>query len=398
MDWIRVAGTIKTDPKTAALAERCDVELSAAIGLVVGVLIELGTHAQDGDISALPDTVIDQWALWRGERGVFAPAFRDLFCNAEGVVAAWDKHNGAAIRRALADAERKRQARAEHRERHTGGRGQVADRRRTSGVTRRDETLRDTTLSTTTTTAVAAVNQRVDSTRPKTKPKTALEQAERPLSLDICIALNRGLAERYGEQPVPIPHSNQGVYQLAEWVAKNDVPREWAITELRRLAASTSAATPPRSGAYWLRPLGEAWAAETTRAAIAATPDLGAATAGPPQFVSGLAVAEAIKYAAAGDAEWQEALREAGVEWQNGDGPSADGPRTGAGRGADAARTVHDKNTDTARTVRDTNAETMRAAAHTPPGRVVRWDAERTLDTITWHVNPTDRVLAEVAL
>lgn len=111
MNWIRVASDMKSDASLGLIAELCDIGIGPAVGYVVNVLGEMATQAKDGDVSRVPNRTIELWAAWDGKRGVFSRAFRDAMCTEAGVVRAWEKHNGAAIRKADSDIERMRQKR-----------------------------------------------------------------------------------------------------------------------------------------------------------------------------------------------------------------------------------------------------------------------------------------------
>jgi len=106
MNWIRMATRMKSDPKVGRIAMECGVPMSHAVGLVCCTLMEFPEHARDGDIAHVADVILEEWAGWRGEPGRFSAVFRTQFCDATGLVASWDKHNGAAIREADAARER----------------------------------------------------------------------------------------------------------------------------------------------------------------------------------------------------------------------------------------------------------------------------------------------------
>lgn len=112
MNWIRVASDMKSDPSVGLVAETCNIGIGSAVGFVVNVLGEMATQAKDGALGGVPDRTIELWAAWDGKRGSFAKAFRAALCTEEGVVRSWEKHNGAAIRKAENDIERKRISRA----------------------------------------------------------------------------------------------------------------------------------------------------------------------------------------------------------------------------------------------------------------------------------------------
>lgn len=111
MNWIRICVNIADDPSIGAIADSCDVEIAEALGCVVAVLCKLPAHAKSGNLTEIPDRTIEKWANWTHERGAFARAFRSAMCDESGVVRAWERHNGAAMREADAARERMRDAR-----------------------------------------------------------------------------------------------------------------------------------------------------------------------------------------------------------------------------------------------------------------------------------------------
>lgn len=116
MNWIRIAESLPSDPKTHLLAERLGVRLAEAGGLIVFVLLNLPAHAPDGSFKGVPNSMLEEWARWRGTPGLFAEHFRAVFLNRRQVWAAWEKHNGAPLREAEAArqrAKRNRDAKAQ---------------------------------------------------------------------------------------------------------------------------------------------------------------------------------------------------------------------------------------------------------------------------------------------
>lgn len=149
--WIRVSVAIAEDPAIARLAEAVGVSRPEAVGLVVGVLCKLPAHAKTGDLAAVPPTLLEDWAGWKGRRGRFAAAFRAELCDEAGIVLAWEALNGAPIREAEYDAARKRRARSAGRsDRHPADSPADVPRtvREMSTVTRRDVTKSRTTSGT----------------------------------------------------------------------------------------------------------------------------------------------------------------------------------------------------------------------------------------------------------
>jgi len=152
VNWICVATGIMRDPSIIAMAEALGVSVPATTGHVVGVLTSLPEGSDTGDLSAVTDRTLEQWAMWGGKRGKFAAAFRAQLCDAQGVVRSWDKYNGRALRKMKADRDRKRETRDRQRVHRTSdgqSTGHPTDIRETSarrpGL--RDETRRDITTS-----------------------------------------------------------------------------------------------------------------------------------------------------------------------------------------------------------------------------------------------------------
>lgn len=145
MNWIRIATKMKSDPRMGAIASACRVRVPEAVGLVCCVLMEFPDHVRDGDVAHVDNVVLEQWAGWGGKGGEFAAAFRRHLCDDAGVVRSWEKHNGAALRKAETDIERKRSMRngAETARAKTAPSARQTSGRRADGAvdeTRRDET------------------------------------------------------------------------------------------------------------------------------------------------------------------------------------------------------------------------------------------------------------------
>lgn len=164
MNWIRISVKIKGDPRIGAIARACKVRIHEAVGFVTCCLLEFPEHAPDGQIADVDDLMLEHWALWPGEPGVFAQAFRTHMCDTEqpNVVRAWEKINGAAIRKAEADIARKRSARLAPRaesapERRADGARQPSGRRTDGARTARVDVDGDDTPTTTPAAAAVAV-------------------------------------------------------------------------------------------------------------------------------------------------------------------------------------------------------------------------------------------------
>lgn len=112
MEWVAIAVTIARDPAVHRMAGALRVRIPEVVGLLTLTLAEMTQHAPDGNIADVPDTLLETWASWHGKRGAFAAQFRAELSNEDGLVTAWEKYNGAAIRRAKAARERTRAWRA----------------------------------------------------------------------------------------------------------------------------------------------------------------------------------------------------------------------------------------------------------------------------------------------
>jgi len=80
------------------LADALDVERAHAFGLVAGVWCAMAVHAVDGNLSRVSDRTLEEWAGWRGPRGVFAEAFRATFLD-DAVMGGWQERQGKLIDR-----------------------------------------------------------------------------------------------------------------------------------------------------------------------------------------------------------------------------------------------------------------------------------------------------------
>lgn len=144
MNWIRIATGITRDPSVIALSEAVGVSVPTTTGHVVGVLTSLPEGCPTGDLSGVSDATLEQWAMWRGRKGVFAAAFRAQLCDGQGVVRSWAKYNGSKLRELATDRERKKAAREAAKVQRMSG-GNLPDNAGPSGPVRplRDETRRD---------------------------------------------------------------------------------------------------------------------------------------------------------------------------------------------------------------------------------------------------------------
>lgn len=115
MTWVAVAIDIGDDESIGHMADDCGLPVAYLVGHVVMVLGKCPRHARDGNLSGVSATTIEEWARWRGEPGRFAAALRARMCNDTGVLRAWEKINGAAMRESEAAAKRMRDLRERQR-------------------------------------------------------------------------------------------------------------------------------------------------------------------------------------------------------------------------------------------------------------------------------------------
>lgn len=168
--WVRIERSIGDDPKVYQLAERTGLDVDAALGKLVRLFAAMAEKAKDGDLTTVPDQALEDWVRWRGRRGRFATAVRELFTE-QGIVTAWERLNGAAIAKAERDAARIARERAnrranrgkESRDCRATDREPSRDDRASARAVVRDETRRDVTteLPTSTSSAAAAARARL---------------------------------------------------------------------------------------------------------------------------------------------------------------------------------------------------------------------------------------------
>lgn len=310
MNWIRVARSIPSDPIIGMIAAQLKIRDAEVVGLVVCVLCALPDHASTGDLSGVPDATIERWALWGGKGGRFAPVFRDHMCDDNGVVGAWEKYNGAPMRKAEAAAERARNWREQKKPNATRTRSQSVRERLPNGSTERDGTRRDgterngTEILVTTTTSDSLVD--------------AANPAHR---LALVIAANKGITEQWDrEQPTPCTPMHPGTLACAEDLAAAGVPLAFAESAIYTTARDKTPADkkPPTSLRWFTQSTIRAWEVERAhrQAATSATPaPLVAGETVKPSDVD-LAYHTAVRYAKKGDPEWQQYCRDHGIDWE----------------------------------------------------------------------------------
>jgi len=304
VNWIRVAVGIGRDSTVGALAEALGVSVPLTTGHLVLVYTALAEGCISGDVSAVPDAVLERWAMWAGKRGRFAAQFRVHLCTAEGVVRAWGKYNGTKLRDMEADRARKRAARESRRE--SGG--LPGDFRGTStrtseglpplrDVTRRDVTEQKGSKQLAASSVLAT---------PTVAAAGGLADDQRLLTA----AANAGLDQRYPHRN-PIHASSGGSHRCADALRAAGVDPEFAAATIFAYASTLTAADPPGSLAYFTRHVLDRWQGEQAkREAASYVP-----SSQPSPEIDQMRVF-ATRYAQQGSAEWQAYCDERQIPWR----------------------------------------------------------------------------------
>ena len=109
MDWFACGSDILRDPRTYSFAAALNRSRPEAVGFLAGVYGLLARHGNEsGSLAGLADDTIEEEALWKGRRGLFAATFRTHYTDDEGNLKGWKSWNGAAIAKAKRDRARKK--------------------------------------------------------------------------------------------------------------------------------------------------------------------------------------------------------------------------------------------------------------------------------------------------
>jgi hypothetical protein len=103
--WIRVAADIADSIKVRRFAQSCGVSAEAAVGLLVFVWGKVADKRETGEISDIPDNLLEEWARWRGDAGLFAKCFRETFAS-DGKIHDWHEYQGKLIEHRRKERER----------------------------------------------------------------------------------------------------------------------------------------------------------------------------------------------------------------------------------------------------------------------------------------------------
>jgi hypothetical protein len=237
--WIRVHANVSAKPVVWRAVEALGISRAEAVGLLVSFWGSVSQHTTNGAVSHLSDAQLEDWAGWSRKRGKFAAWLRVAHVDSDGRVNEWDEYAGHLE-------EQRRQAR----DRKRKSRGRHSDSAVTSSPTKRDETRRDEERDV------------VEDSAP------AVEVLPDPelTALFLTICANRGITERWGEQPSPLVPSN--ALGLVEDLKASGVGAEVARLSIYRQCREMRHPRPPKSINYFRGGIIADWEAETTRHAM----------------------------------------------------------------------------------------------------------------------------------
>lgn len=110
--WVRLNADSPRDPRAGKLSDLLGIPQRLGYGMLVAVWCAMAEHAPDGDLSAVSDSTINEWAGWhRGERSRsaqpdFSSSFRSLFLDESGRDPDYAEQQGKLVERARRDRER----------------------------------------------------------------------------------------------------------------------------------------------------------------------------------------------------------------------------------------------------------------------------------------------------
>ena len=129
-------------------------------------------------------------------------------------------------------------------------------------------------------------------------------------------AANKGIGEKFGQQPVPINASSLGAHKCTETLREAGVDGEFAASAIFECAKTLLLKQPPRSLGYFLQHVLDRWAAsEARRDAAQVDPTTLSSSAAKPAEGDQLRYA-AMRYAQEGAADWQAYCDERSIAWR----------------------------------------------------------------------------------
>lgn len=104
--WIRVHSNLIGKKVVWRCVKSCGIPPESAVGHLVMLWGQAAQHTVNGDLSAIPDEQIEDWARWRGEVGAFARFVRSEHVS-DGHINDWDEYAGKLEARRAQDRMRK---------------------------------------------------------------------------------------------------------------------------------------------------------------------------------------------------------------------------------------------------------------------------------------------------
>ncbi|HET8777946.1 MAG TPA: hypothetical protein VFN76_09835 [Candidatus Limnocylindria bacterium] len=270
--WIRIDTDIGMNTKTLVLRTSCGLSTPEAVGVLVMLFSRLADNGSDGDVSQLPDAVLEEWAAWRGEPGLFARSFREQFVR-DGVITGWHRQTKL-IEQHARDAARKRDARARRTSRGASI-GRPADAARTSEpspavtVTNNDDD-----------------NDVVCSLPDRAREESAGGEPVAPAPLDdpprlsdvarlLAITANQAITRRWGEQTRPIVATSGSSHSAAADLIAAGVPVEFARESIVGQVDASRRTSPPGHLSWFVPGIRQDWDSHLAHADARSAPGIG---------------------------------------------------------------------------------------------------------------------------
>ena len=106
--WIRMEADEVRSVRIASLANALSVTQVHALGYFAAFNGAIARQCPDGNLQAVPDRLLEQWAEWDGEPGQFAQAARVVLLDSDCQVKGWAKAMGKLVQDRAKDRERKK--------------------------------------------------------------------------------------------------------------------------------------------------------------------------------------------------------------------------------------------------------------------------------------------------
>lgn len=225
--WIRVEAHAKDSVKVAQLAEQLGLDPIHALGLYVALGGAIAEHTDAGHIADVPNATLETWAGWKGKRGEFARAVREILQDGDGNYDEWNDSMGKLVERRARDRDRKerekRDREALQRQLELGDSKEIPPKIQGNSVENpgnfhghSSATVRDGTV-------------------PTADDDRARENAVHGFATKLAMAANAAITKRWGEQPSPIRASAGRSVEAAQALITAQVPLEFAVPVIDRL-------------------------------------------------------------------------------------------------------------------------------------------------------------------